>query len=516
MIRNLVLQPDILPLSPCNNKNFGGVSIMKKVRSVLVSVVIVGALTGVGYIVKPKASEIDEAFCSKLEIDENYEKYGLEHYQNLIKGKDGWIFRTENDFRSDFTINEETTRYLLAAQEAFRQQGTELVMLYPPVRGLIHATHVKDEDLEKYGMTDVDAVWSNYEQTIQNLRSAGVNIVGLSRDDAGDNYFYKRNHHWTADGAKRTAEKIAQTVRQLPVYEQLQREKFRTVGKGADEIESTFEKAFRKMCDTTLPKEEARIFTTIRQYDAVGEEELLGDSTRPEVVLLGTSNSVNETAKANFDGFLKDELKTDLLNLAVVGAGIDTSIMSFINSDEFRNGNVKLAIWEIPGYYDLNVMDDRLFRQIIPAAYGACPENALAKKKFDLEKGRMTLFDFPSGDEIAQKSEQDEKQGAKTEPASFEPASLEGGLPYMHFTFTEPVKKPFRLRFHFTDDDVKLQRFDRDERYPDDRDFYALFPVGKDLSQLSEIAAEFPEKPKAGSMDVEICALPDSSRLEVN
>ncbi|MCE7887539.1 MAG: hypothetical protein DYH13_08600 [Alphaproteobacteria bacterium PRO2] len=80
-----------------------------------------------------------------------YKDKGAQTYATLIPGQDGWIFRTKNDFRSNWTISEATQERLLALQEAMRANNAELVIVMPPVRGMIHANELLPVDQKIYG-----------------------------------------------------------------------------------------------------------------------------------------------------------------------------------------------------------------------------------------------------------------------------------------------------------------------------------------------------------------------------
>ena len=104
----------------------------------------------------------------------------------LIEGSDGWVFRTENDFHNDFRVNETTKNYLLTLQKALKERNIDLVIAFPPVRGMIHSDHISAKSKKKYGLTDMDEVWNNYESSIASLQKAGLNIIGINRNEAID------------------------------------------------------------------------------------------------------------------------------------------------------------------------------------------------------------------------------------------------------------------------------------------------------------------------------------------
>src|SRR6185436_13043941 len=98
----------------------------------------------------PEKSDFEQAFCPAIYNEQSYQRGDLDHYAMLIPGKDGWIFRTENDFRSNWRNNNQTMNYLRGLQEAFKRNNADLVIVMPPVRGLVHADMLLSEYKKKF------------------------------------------------------------------------------------------------------------------------------------------------------------------------------------------------------------------------------------------------------------------------------------------------------------------------------------------------------------------------------
>ena len=63
----------------------------------------------------------------------------LQSFTTLVQGKDGWLFRTDDDLRTSFGPDAEGMRSLKRLNAALQSRGVELVMVYQPSRGLMHA-----------------------------------------------------------------------------------------------------------------------------------------------------------------------------------------------------------------------------------------------------------------------------------------------------------------------------------------------------------------------------------------
>jgi alginate biosynthesis protein AlgX len=412
-------------------------------------------------------------FCNDMANEASYKGSSLNHFATLIPGQDGWIFRTNNDFRQNWDTTPHTLDYMKELKAALATRNAELVLVIPPIRGLTSAQKLTSAQRATYGLTDLDANWKAYQKMIDDFASTGVITVGIDRAKATENFFYKRNHHWSPEGAKIMAAAVAEKIKGLETYKALLKEKYQTAKVGEDDYDSSFERAFRTICKTKVPPERINLYETSPVTGADKEESLFGEQKSPSVILVGTSNSVNDASKANFEGFLKEYLSVDIDNRAVVGAGIDPSIISYLNSPGFKSPDKKIILWEIPGYYNLNVMDDKLFNQIIPAIYGACKKPVMQTKITPQTKKETPVFTFPAVKEAA--------------PAQAAADNEPWPQRYVHVRFDEAVKTPFSMNFKFRNENKK-QMISRDRESKADQDFYTLVPKGTSGAALSAVA----------------------------
>lgn len=431
-------------------------------------------------VVASAKEDIKQIFCPALLEDKTYDgRY--DSYRKLLAGDDGWIFRTGNDLQTKLSINDKAIEMISDWQQKLKEKGVEFVMVYVPTRGMIHGKQISEADRKQYGFTDIDGVWDDYFKTIEKMRDAGINVVSVPRPQEGSPFFYKRDHHWNAAGAKRTAEAVAEYVKKMPVYEKLAKTTFKTVKKEPYDFFGTTDKVFSKVCNTKQPPERIDIYSTERAQTA-GEGDLFGDVAEPEVVLMGTSNSTWEPSFSNFEGFLKESLSADILNMAVSGGGIDTAMISYLNTAHKKAGKAKLVIWEVPGYYDLN-KHQGLFRQAIPGLYGDCGEDAIAESKgVKVDDEIVTIFE------------------------GLEDKEITGSKYYLYLNFSKPVKKAYMVDFRFPKDRDRT-KMTRSARYKPDGEFYLALKNGK--KNLDEVSLELPEDERKDlKVDARICKIP--------
>jgi len=416
-------------------------------------------------------------FCDALYDEETYEKK-YKAYKMLVAGQDGWIFRTSRDLRTDFNLKPSTINYLKDLQNAFEEKDITFVMLFAPTRGLIHHDKIAKGDLEKFGFTQPDQVWSDYLTTVKNAQSKKLNIVGLPQIELGADFFYKRDHHWNPTGAKRTAEELAKAIKEMPVYETLSKEDFTTREIGPYDFSGTSDKVFKNVCDTIQPPEKITKFVTEKTETAVDSDDLFGSVAEPEVVLLGTSNSTMEPSFANFEGFLKEQLSTDILNMSVSGGGIDTAMISYLNSDHFKENKAKLVIWEVPGYYDLN-NHIGFYRQATPAISNDCGSEALVEEVLTLKGNTPIIL------------------------TNLEGKNIQGSEYYLYLKFSEAIKKRFTVDFRYIKNRDKYT-LKRSNRYPHDTEFYLELKNSK-KADLEKVILEIPKELEGLDVTAKIC-----------
>lgn len=294
--------------------------------------------------------------CPALLDTAQYDAHDLKPYKLLTEGKNGWIFRSENDFKHDFFLDNKTTTHLAKLNKGLEKKGIKLVIALLPTRGSIGYENINDDDVKSYNLPSKESLWQSYENRISQLKTIGINTVGADKETVETtNFFYKQDHHWTAEGARLMAKAIADNVSALPLYKDLPHSEFVTQKTKNISYKGTFTKVYKTLCGYDLEPEKAPYYETKAKGDASGAE-LFDDINHP-VVLVGTSNSVNQTSKANFDGFLKESLKTNVLNLSETGGGPDKAMLGFLESSDFKNAPPKLLIWELPIYYDLNKLN---------------------------------------------------------------------------------------------------------------------------------------------------------------
>ncbi len=427
----------------------------------------------------PAHEDISGLFCEKINDVNLYNQYKYDPYKMLIQGTDGWIFRSESDFKTDFMLPRHALDKLEELNKAYKMHGVDLVMLLVPTRTMVHHQYIREEDKKKYGMTDIASVWKNYWESINAIKKRGIHVVGIQKPGAGESFFYKRDHHWNPDGAKKAAQAVAEEVKNLPSYGAIEKTGFLTRDLGSYEFFGVSKKVFKKICGTDQPPERIIKTATDRVDESSGQDDLFGETKIPGVVLLGTSNSTMEPSFSNFEGFLKEALSADILNMSVSGGGLDTAMISYLNSDYFHDHPARIAIWEIPGYYDIE-NHENFFREAIPAAYGSCGSAAVARVD-NLNLSDKTVVAI---DRLAAKK-------------------IRGEEYYAEIEFTSPMTRSFHIDFRYEGGRDKY-KFQRSGRGASSARFFAGLKEDKG-EYLNRVILAIPQEEIGRTASVSIC-----------
>lgn len=421
------------------------------------------------FILLPQSSIAREPLlCEALGQNKTYDTN--KSYRKLIEGKDGWIFRTKTDFRSNFKMNEALKGRLTRLYKAFQVHNIDLVIALLPTRGMMHHDYI---DQPAY---DARKTQNSYKDLVSDLRRIGISVAAVEIFSNNQEFFYKRDHHWKSDGARIMARQVAKEVHKLDVFANIPKRKFKTEEVGEYEQLGTFAKFAQEVCGVTIPAEK------IKKYRSFSEGGDLFLNERPaDIVLIGTSNSVQSASQANFDGFLREYIGADVDNLSVSGGGVDTAMLDWLTSEEYKNHKPKIVIWEIPIYQ--NFKGEPFYRQAIPAVYGDCSEDPIVEESADIVDDRFELFQNISVKDISAKYH------------------------YLYLKFSDFKKRKFRMTIKYPAGIKEPFNIKRSKFFQPDGTFFLEFDQENE-STVNSISGQMPSGTK-GTVTARICSYPD-------
>lgn len=320
--------------------------------------------------------------CPDAAIADKYQGANMRMVRHLALGENQWLFRSVVDFENNFGMPRDMEPELKRLLDTFRAQGSEVLFAVQPTRGLMHRDKILPD--HSYGFNYAQARQSLADY-LEQLRRSGAHvpdILLLIDNPPSEEYFFRRDTHWTPAGARATAKVTADYLRHLPLYDALEKAQFQTEPGVTIVNYGVLDMALERLCMNKFGNQFVRGYRTI-PITGDDEDALFGDQSEPEVVLVGTSNSAardEEIRHYNFDGALKELAEVDLLNFAMQGAGQYGALTEYLHSSSYQPAQApKLYIWELPANYRLD--SPAMYRQLIPAIKGGCSLATTLKKQ---------------------------------------------------------------------------------------------------------------------------------------
>ncbi|MFN3579178.1 MAG: alginate O-acetyltransferase AlgX-related protein [Pseudomonas sp.] len=320
-------------------------------------------------------TDLDCLLCPAMQDPESYPPGTMKLMNQLTGGTDRWLFRSDVDLTNNFGIPASMQPEFARLVAALARQGTQLAMVVQPTRGLMHRDKIRPEYAHGF---DYPRAANNLRAYLGQLTAAGAivpDIMQLVENPLEDEYFFRRDHHWTPAGARATARLVADHLLAHPVHSQLTHKAYRSESGLTVFKDGSMNTALASLCGNHYGFQYVPGYRTVPEVSDASA--LFDEQPAPEVILVGTSNSASrdvENKEYNFDGFLKDYLSVDLLNFAMPGAGEFGAMVEYLHSDSYKtDGPPKLIVWELPANYRLN--SPEMYRQLIPAIQGQCRED---------------------------------------------------------------------------------------------------------------------------------------------
>lgn len=407
-----------------------------------------------------------DMYCSALDDSKTYKN--KQSYKYLLVGSDGWLFRSKKDFKEDFLFNTKTLENFSKFNNALKNNGVNLYIVMPPTRGLMHGDKLS-VSVNNYPKFNKQKAWNSYYNSIKQLQDIGLSVASFDGVmELGGEFYYKRDHHWTLSGADFSAKNTAK------LFEGIKKDIPETYYKTDNtneiiELNGSFEGFVEKACDIQIPNEKTELVKTYKDNDL-----FIDDDSVAKIALVGTSNCTEPNPSyANFAGYLREYIGADVDNASIAGGGIDTPMLAYLASNDYRNKKHKHIIWELASHYDFNGDEFKpIFKQIIPAAKGECNGSATVEKELFLSSEKIDL-DIDSIDKNS----------------------------YIYLKFDNPINKDFALSYKNSKGNLKRFRFKRSDRYPNDGIYFYEF----DEDRVSNLFLLMSKNYKASKVFIEVC-----------
>lgn len=325
--------------------------------------------------------------CPEAHDAKNYTTRYQQNFTTLVQAKGDWLFRTQEDLRTQFETTPAGYKRMQQLHDAFKSKGVELVVVYQPTRGLVNRSKLMPAERASF---DYDTALKNYQAMLGRFAKMGYYVPDLSPltdEQQAHDFYFRGDQHWTPYGAERTAKIVAETVKKIPGFSDIPQREFETKISGRMGKTGTLHNMAGQLCGTSYAVQYMDQFSTEPKGEA-GDGDLFSDEANPQITLVGTSHSGKNY---NFAGFLEQNIGADILNVAFPGGGLEGSMLQYLGSDEFQKTPPKVLIWEFSPLYRLD--QEVTYRQMMSLLGNGCEgKPALLSKNTTLKPGTNQLL----------------------------------------------------------------------------------------------------------------------------
>ena len=279
------------------------------------------------------------------------------------QGQNGWFF-FEHDLEPEHPLMGQTD-FMTELSRRLRAQGVELVVVPVPARGVAAPANLYPGDPRQAAFSPDEGA-AAYSAFVERLEFGGVrvfDVLSASRAlaAAGRPAFFKRDLHWTTEGAKALMAELARDLRrELPDLSVTEVSAVREAAPYEHRGEFVSRWTYTH-CGVALPTEPQPVYT-VTEKSSGG---LFGNA-QPEVVLTGSSFSLPP-----YDyGFLAAGLQSGVLNVSVGAGGAVVGLQTYLVDGAYEAVRPRVLVWEFPTYAP--PLTEAQQRELLASASGRC------------------------------------------------------------------------------------------------------------------------------------------------
>jgi alginate biosynthesis protein AlgX len=377
--------------------------------------------------------------------------------KKLVLGKEDWVFEPY-ELERTYKLSVQDEALLRDLSEALKSQGITMLVVPLPSRPLVYEQYLPDDITLKDKQTR--AAFQDYLETFADLGFMTVNVFD-SIATHPEPFFFKRDHHWTPEGSRMTAEAVAEQLRQVAgsALPEMQFELKQTGERPYLDVAEVIGKS----CDSSVPPE------ILYRYELTQQNPpgLLEEVQEPGLAVLGTSM---QRSYFHFADFLSYALNTDVVDVGVEGGGNVGSLDEYFRISPPH----PFLVWEFEAG-PFSERDRGAFAQIIPGVFGVC-EESVAQGQGTLALGAGGIIDVSNY--------------------------------YLHLSFADPSVETFTVRLGYADNTISEQEVTRVRRTKADGTFFIALDAGS-FSPLVSIDI-LPPEGFAGNLETRLCSVPES------
>ncbi|MEZ0262230.1 MAG: alginate O-acetyltransferase [Alphaproteobacteria bacterium] len=254
--------------------------------------------------------------------------------KGVVTGLDGWLFTSE-EFSCPARYETNLAENLAYIEKTAARAKVAVVLI--PAKARVYAAQTGKE-------MPPCRKWL-YDEAMSFLKLRNIEAPQLLPAMTGrDGVFLKTDTHWSPAGARIAAQEISLLLADAGFEKHAYRTKSGDMKERAGDLT-------RYVPGVDFEKDKYPAFTTAEEVTvaAAGAAQDLFGTAAPPVTLVGTSYSANPDW--HFEGFLKESLQADVLNMADEGQGPFTVMDAYLESTAWKENPPALIVWEIPERY---------------------------------------------------------------------------------------------------------------------------------------------------------------------
>ena len=385
------------------------------------------------------------------------------------QGYKGWFY-FNHDFWKTYP-NLQEADFFVEMKEVLESQGIKLVLVPLPGVGMSNPEFLYKEDPWQAAFSPENAQ-ADYRAFVEKVRSGGVEVVdalaAMQAYSAEGGYtFFKRDVHWSPDGANAVLKVVADAVKRvvptLPEHDT----KLSRVLPDEPYYGQHVNSWLNDNCGYHLPPEPLKHYAV---------EPSSTDDANAEVIQSGSSFSIPP-----YDvGFLSVWLQSPVYNASIGGGGLVFPLETYLRGDVYTAHKPKVIVWEFP--ISVTPIVEPQKRRLIASVYGLCRDDNV-----DFQKT------YPVQDKLKISSDL--------------PALASSEQRYLSFTLSDLKITDFNVSFHYRGQEPDAFSFHHPR--PDaSGNSGRFFAVLKDTpSPLESLELELPNT-ATGEVTVQLCQVP--------
>ncbi|PDT80350.1 hypothetical protein [Sinorhizobium sp. BJ1] len=390
--------------------------------------------------------------CTGLEEKSPYTAFGVKMYQ----GYDGWFFR-KGDFETLYELPDDTLQMLGRINSALKAQGVHLILVPMLPRAIAGSAFVPNGGMLSDFLYDAHLAGEQFDLLIETIRHRGIDAVNINEilkatpSFNPGNYYFKRDIHWTPEGARLVAAAVADRIRSLQDGREGSIEFETTQNSGGRLHKANFNAILNELCQSKIPPEDVNIYETKQRIGSL--DDLVEDETsaQTEQVHVVGSSYTDELTPYHFNGFLKQFLKQNVGGFSVSGGGVNQSIYAWAQNSKGIGKKPRFVVWEFGDLDDLRKLTTDMNDSIVPAIFGDCGDVfAVSDRAF--EETDTIGSDLPK---------------LMDKAADY----------YLRYEFSNKALSRFQLRYRLEDGSVRKVNFENPPRVPGLNTLYQSLPA---------------------------------------